>query len=30
MEAHAKFTADQDTFLKLVKPFEPTAKDGNP
>ena len=30
MEAHAKFIADQDSHLKFVKQFEPTAKDGKP
>jgi hypothetical protein len=29
-EAHAKFTADQDTLPKFVKLFESSAKDGNP
>ena len=30
MEAHSKFTSDHDTYLKFIKLFEPTAKDGNP
>ena len=30
MEAHAKFTSDKDTYLKFIKLFGPTAKDGNP
>lgn len=28
MEAHAKFSADQDTYSKFIKLFGPTAKDG--
>lgn len=30
VEAHTKFNTDQNTLLKFVKLFEPTAKDGNP
>jgi hypothetical protein len=30
VEAHVKFTADQDTYLKFIKLFGPTAKDGIP
>ena len=30
MEAHVAFTTDQDTLLRFVKLFEPTAMDGNP